>query len=537
MSVELEVRVPISPTPDFFRRIHFMAASLRALEERIGSHLLVVCVGGDVEPDDLGEAEPWSKNYPITWHWADRERFRRNAYWETSREIFRQPIRGKIVICADADVLFMADFSDLLRDLEREPAVAGVIAHAPPFRDQYEETWRRLSAGYHTPPPSFDYEHTGWGFMVRQESLRLTPPYFNFGMLAAPAALMETISLEIEKTDDFVMATLDTFFRFQIALTLMIQKHRLSVRALPVRYNFPNDPRFDAKYPQELSAVRILHYLRCEVIHREKDFRSRGSVAALIARQDLTGSNEIFRRKIAELYPVVVKEEKRVPQKLQSITVPSHLQRNAPSVLADGVEETGQFLLNEVARRMGRGDLAGLDLLDVGCGVRFTQTLINRDLPFASYTGIEVNPSIITWLKEQVENRDQRFKFAHWDVGNALYNPRGQPMSGHERFPVVGDYDVIMGFSLFTHLAPADAACMLRLMRKAVREKGALFFTAFCDDAVVEFEDRVSAQPLLNAYYSRRYLEELMRAAGWKVVSYAEPVGYMMSSFLCEPVA
>ncbi len=305
MTFGLEVRVPISPTSDFFRRVHFMAASLRALEEQIGSHLLVVCVGGDVEPYDLYRAERWSKNYPIIWHWTDRGEFRRDSYWETSREIFRQPSRGRIVICADADVLFVADFSDLLRDLEREPAVAGVIAHAPPFRDRFADVWRQLSAGYQTPPPAFDYEHTGWGFMVRQEALRFTPPYFNFGMVAAPAAIMEVISLEIEKADDFVHASLDTFFRFQIALTLTIQEHGLPARALPLRYNFPNDPRFDAKYPEELSDVRILHYLRSQIIHRERDFCSLDRVASLIARHDLTGSNEIFRRLVTELYPFV----------------------------------------------------------------------------------------------------------------------------------------------------------------------------------------------------------------------------------------
>ncbi|MEO7167153.1 MAG: hypothetical protein ABI016_08960 [Chthoniobacterales bacterium] len=310
MSVRLEVRVPISPTPDFFRRVHFMAASLRALEAQIGSYLLVVCVGGDVEPYDLHQAEPWSKSYPIIWHWTDRERFQCDGYWETSREIFRQPSRGRIVICADADVLFVGDISDLLRDLESDPALAGVIAHAPPFpHDQFADTWRQLSAGYQTPPPGFDYQHTGWGFMVRREALRFTPPYFNFGMIAAPAAIMELVSLEIEKADDFVNANHQTFFRFQVALTLTIQKHRLPVRALPLRYNFPNDPRFDANYPEELSAVQVLHYLRCEILHREKDFRRLDRVAALIARRDLTGSNEVFRRHVAMLFPFVRAEE------------------------------------------------------------------------------------------------------------------------------------------------------------------------------------------------------------------------------------
>ncbi len=60
---------------------------------------------------------------------------------------------------------------------------------------------------------------------------------------------------------------------------------------------------------------------------------------------------------------------------------------------------------------MGRPDLGGRDLLDVGCGVRFTQTLINRSLAFRSYAGIEVSLPIVQWLKENVESRDERFRF------------------------------------------------------------------------------------------------------------------------------
>lgn len=316
MKFSVEVRVPISPTPDFFRRIHFMAASLRRLSASIGEFLLVVCVGGDNEPFDLNAALPWAGHYPIVWHWADRVRFQRDSFWETSREIFRQPIQAPVVICADADVLFVDDFSELVRELESTPAVAGVIAHAPPFRDErFAEIWNDLCAGYEVPPPAFEYEHTGWGFMMNRPVLRYTPAYFNFGMVAAPAALMGIISAEIEAADNYVNASLDTFFRFQIALTLTILKHNLPVRALPLRYNFPNDPAFDARYPEELENVRIIHYLRCETVHREKDFVTLENAQTLAGRTDLTGSNERFRASIAELYPEVAQEESGKPRR------------------------------------------------------------------------------------------------------------------------------------------------------------------------------------------------------------------------------
>jgi hypothetical protein len=121
-------------------------------------------------------------------------------------------------------------------------------------------------------------------------------------------------------------------------------------------------------------------------------------------------------------------------------------------------------------------------------------------------------------------------------VHNALYNPEAPRMDSYQRLPVDDDYDLIVGFSLFTHLAPDDTACMLRLARKAIRDDGFLFFSAFCDDSVYRFEDRVPGKPLVNAYYNRGYLQDLIKDANWALVSYEPPGSYIMDSFLCRPM-
>ena len=99
-------------------------------------------------------------------------------------------------------------------------------------------------------------------------------------------------------------------------------------------------------------------------------------------------------------------------RQLRSIEVPQHLQRNASKIVAAGVEHTGEVLLNNLARQIGRPNLAALDILDLGCGVRFTQTLINRCLPFKSYTGIDVSLPVIQWLRDNVEAKDEKFGFS-----------------------------------------------------------------------------------------------------------------------------
>jgi len=106
-----------------------------------------------------------------------------------------------------------------------------------------------------------------------------------------------------------------------------------------------------------------------------------------------------------------------------------------------------------------------------------------------------------------------------------------------EALPVKDRYDIIMVFSLFTHLAPEDASQMLKLMRKTVRPDGSLFLSAFCDESVDTFEDRVREEPLLYAHDRKSYLERLIEAEGWKSVSYEEPGPFIMSSFLCRPAA
>lgn len=224
-----------------------------------------------------------------------------------------------------------------------------------------------------------------------------------------------------------------------------------------------------------------------------------------------------------------------ISQHLNKITVPDQLQRNDPDVLTLGIEETGQILLNSLATRIGRGDLKDLALLDIGCGVRFTQTLINRRLAFGSYAGIDVSHPIITWLQDNVQAHDDRFHFVHWNVQNAMYNRAAPKMASYNELPVSGSYDIVMGYSLFTHLGPEDATRMLNLTRKVISDSGHLFLTAFCDESVERFEDRVPDRPLLNAYYNPSYLETLIRDTGWRLLSHCPPGSYMMDSFLCQP--
>ncbi|MBK8504063.1 MAG: class I SAM-dependent methyltransferase [Saprospiraceae bacterium] len=224
---------------------------------------------------------------------------------------------------------------------------------------------------------------------------------------------------------------------------------------------------------------------------------------------------------------------------LDHIEIPNHFIRNSSNVTALGAEETGLQLINLAMSEIGIQSLKHVDILDVGCGVRFTQTLINRKVSIGSYTGIEVFRPIVDFLRENVEREDKRFHFVHCDIHNDLYNPTGQIFLPQlNRLPVEGKYDLIWLFSVFTHLNASDAGAMLQLLRDLIRPSGSLFFSSFIDQNLTGFEDRQPDNPLLNAYFGFETMIKLIRQAGWEVRRFQKrdfklPI---VDYFVCSPV-
>lgn len=218
------------------------------------------------------------------------------------------------------------------------------------------------------------------------------------------------------------------------------------------------------------------------------------------------------------------------------LVVPEELHRNAPDVHALGPENTGTVLLHYLAERIGVADLSQSDILDVGCGVRFAQTMINRDIPVRSYAGIDVHRPLIEFLQREID--DPRFTFRHWDTHNARYNPTGVVMTPDSALPIDGTFSVICLFSVFTHLDAADASALFAILRRYVRSDGALFFSAFIDDTVNDFEDRMPDYPLSHPCYTERYLRQLAESNRWRVESVMppSPEHFIQHSVLCRPV-
>jgi len=92
-------------------------------------------------------------------------------------------------------------------------------------------------------------------------------------------------------------------------------------------------------------------------------------------------------------------------------------------------------------------------------------------------------------------------------------------------------------YSVITHTYPADTEHLLYILRRYIRKDGGLLFSAFIDNDIDAFEDKIKDQPLSNAYYNEKFLRQIISKTGWQVESlndrWADRV--TQNLFLCRP--
>ena len=173
-------------------------------------------------------------------------------------------------------------------------------------------------------------------------------------------------------------------------------------------------------------------------------------------------------------------------------------------------------------------------MLDFGCGVRFARTIANLDLDLDCYAGIDVNAEAIRWLQEHLA--EPKFRFAHLDAQNAMYNPNGKPLFEHATLPFAGErFDAVCMFSVITHQAPDEAMAIFSLIRKSIITKH-LYFTAFIDEKVDSYLEADSANPRHQSTYNQDFMRSLLDKTGWSIERVYETSFGQQPSFVCLPL-
>jgi SAM-dependent methyltransferase len=202
-----------------------------------------------------------------------------------------------------------------------------------------------------------------------------------------------------------------------------------------------------------------------------------------------------------------------------SLVVPPEFNRNSPSVTSlMTAEESGRWLLEKMRQHLGFRDYADKRVLDFGCGVRFSQALINTALPIARYVGVDVSRSLIEFLQHEVW--DDRFSYVFLDAHHPVYNPHGTTLSPETTLDVpTSAFDVACMFSVITHQHPNDATSIFSILRRHLEPSGRLFFTCFLDESIPAFEDRSPERNGGRCFYNPEFLVNLVEGCGWRLVA------------------
>lgn len=156
------------------------------------------------------------------------------------------------------------------------------------------------------------------------------------------------------------------------------------------------------------------------------------------------------------------------------------------------VHSIGGFDFHEIGEHLasiarGAGELQPHErLLDAGCGYGRLAVPLTRFLTTGEYAGFDLNPAAIRWCRRAISTRHPNFWFAHADVANTHYNPRGRWSPAEFPFPCAdASVDVAFAASLFTHLLPVPAAHYVAEMARVLKPGGRAVVSFFLFDAAM----------------------------------------------------
>jgi hypothetical protein len=294
--------IPASPTDGFLGQIAMFRRSLDALG-RVYRDASVVAVFGDAEIDTIPDR--WRPSLDrVLVHHVSPEDFKALGYHaQVSARWSLAPDDCDLVLFADADVLVVRPIDELLARLEREPAVAGVIAHYPiptPPGEDPEQHWQDLFRRFLDRPVPLEYQHT----LARSDGPDASPRapfYVNFGFVCVPREWVQQLgTLYRELVPRLQQLLYKPYFAGQVALTLAVSALELPHIGLDMRYNFPNDPIAEERYPVALADLRVIHYLRTQRFDRPQIFSSEQAFQRFLGL-GLAGSERLLQKHVGAI--------------------------------------------------------------------------------------------------------------------------------------------------------------------------------------------------------------------------------------------
>jgi SAM-dependent methyltransferase len=107
-------------------------------------------------------------------------------------------------------------------------------------------------------------------------------------------------------------------------------------------------------------------------------------------------------------------------------------------------------------------------------------------LATGEYSGFDIDPRAVRWCQKAIAASHPNFWFAHADVANTYYNPRGRTRPEEFIFPCAdASVDLAIASSVFTHLLPATADHYVWEIARVLKPGGRAIASFFLlDDAI-----------------------------------------------------
>lgn len=287
-----------SPNDAFCSQIAFFRLCLDALGGIYKDARLVAVFGDDVCQSLPGRWQDHFLNIEVKWvPRNDFLEFSYNAQHYARFKYIRED--ADFATICDADVALFGPFGELLDQLSKAPALAGSIAHFGPWQDPELSKpcdWDILSTAVLGKKIDKPHKYT---LMESDESAE-TPFYINYGVLIGTPELLNEFYEREKRLRSKVISETNSWWGAQLSLALTCVDAGLPTRALPMRYNFPNDPTADRMYPDEMENIVFMHYLRTDVFDRHKIFTSKEEFDNFV-KLELKGSNKVMQREVLNI--------------------------------------------------------------------------------------------------------------------------------------------------------------------------------------------------------------------------------------------
>ena len=238
--------VPASATPGFLSQIAALQLALRRLPWTRWQADIVVCFGGRPGLEATFQLSRWLPYLADVTMVFPRERATDGVYDGQIDELYRAaPADADVLVRADADVLPVANLEPLLDFVLERSAIAGVTAHYPfpaPPGIGNREAWDAVAQGFLDEPLRFEHSYSLVTPDVSQEE-QACPFYLNDGVVLFAREYFDRFApLYLDTRPQLTDRLVDPYYAGQVALALSAARISLPSVALPLRFNFPNDP-------------------------------------------------------------------------------------------------------------------------------------------------------------------------------------------------------------------------------------------------------------------------------------------------------